>query len=173
MGVGAGSICPTRVVGSGNAADERNLVCAKAAAKHGVPIIADGGINQWRHRQGHCRRCAACDVGQYACGDDESRATSCSTWRRFKEYRAWAASGRCVATAATAMAQARTQREDRTRGRGGARALQGAVARLLFQLVGASVPGWAMPGRDLAELREKARFVRITNAWPDRATPTA
>src|SRR5688500_12069631 len=45
VGIGAGSICPTRIVG-GSGVPRITAVheCAQAAARHGIPIIADGGI---------------------------------------------------------------------------------------------------------------------------------
>ncbi|MEO8167661.1 MAG: IMP dehydrogenase, partial [bacterium] len=47
VGIGPGSICTTRVVaGVGVPQVTAILECSKAAAKSGVPIIADGGIKQ-------------------------------------------------------------------------------------------------------------------------------
>ena len=45
VGVGPGSICTTRVV-SGVGVPQITAIggCAKAAARHNIPIIADGGI---------------------------------------------------------------------------------------------------------------------------------
>jgi len=45
VGVGAGSICTTRIVaGAGMPQMSAIHECARAAAVHGVPIIADGGV---------------------------------------------------------------------------------------------------------------------------------
>ena len=45
VGVGAGSICTTRVVaGAGLPQLSAIYHCAQAASKHNIPIIADGGI---------------------------------------------------------------------------------------------------------------------------------
>jgi IMP dehydrogenase len=45
VGVGAGSICTTRVIsGSGMPQMSAIRICARAAARRGVPVIADGGI---------------------------------------------------------------------------------------------------------------------------------
>ena len=47
VGIGPGSICTTRVVaGVGVPQVTAIMECAAAAAKHGIPIIADGGIRQ-------------------------------------------------------------------------------------------------------------------------------
>ena len=45
VGIGAGSICTTRVIaGIGVPMITSIIECAQAAARHDVPIIADGGI---------------------------------------------------------------------------------------------------------------------------------
>src|SRR5216110_2618414 len=45
VGIGAGSICTTRVIaGIGVPMITAIMDCAKAAAEHGIPVIADGGI---------------------------------------------------------------------------------------------------------------------------------
>lgn len=47
VGIGAGSICTTRVIaGVGVPQISAIIECAKIAAKYGVPVIADGGIKQ-------------------------------------------------------------------------------------------------------------------------------
>src|SRR4030095_1363746 len=45
VGIGAGSICTTRIIaGIGVPMITGGMDCARAAAPHGIPIIADGGI---------------------------------------------------------------------------------------------------------------------------------
>ena len=45
VGIGAGSICTTRIIaGVGVPMITAIMECAQAAARHGVPVIADGGI---------------------------------------------------------------------------------------------------------------------------------
>jgi IMP dehydrogenase len=45
VGIGAGSICTTRIVaGIGMPMISSIAECATAAAKHRIPVIADGGI---------------------------------------------------------------------------------------------------------------------------------
>ena len=44
MGLGPGSICTTRIVWDGCAADDRYLGCGTGRAEHGIPVIGDGGI---------------------------------------------------------------------------------------------------------------------------------
>ena len=51
IGVGPGSICTTRVVaGVGVPQISAVLDCARAAERHGVPVVSDGGVHSgWRH----------------------------------------------------------------------------------------------------------------------------
>ena len=45
MGIGPGSICTTRVVaGVGVPQISAIMECSVAARKHGIPVIADGGV---------------------------------------------------------------------------------------------------------------------------------
>jgi len=44
VGVGAGSICTTRVIAERAAADERDLRMRPRCPPLGVPVIADGGV---------------------------------------------------------------------------------------------------------------------------------
>jgi len=45
VGIGAGSICTTRIIaGIGVPMITAVMECSRAAAAHGIPVIADGGI---------------------------------------------------------------------------------------------------------------------------------
>ena len=62
VGVGAGSICTTRIIaGAGMAQLSAIYNCVKVAEKHNVPVIADGGIKY------------SGDVGKSHCSRSESR----------------------------------------------------------------------------------------------------
>ena len=57
IGVGPGAICTTRVVaGAGMPQITAIFDCANTAAKHGIPVCADGGIQESGHREGDRRR---------------------------------------------------------------------------------------------------------------------
>lgn len=76
VGVGAGSICTTRIIaGAGMPQLSAIHACAAAAKPYGVPIIADGGI-KWGYRESHRSRRARRDVGQYAGGPRRSTRRS-------------------------------------------------------------------------------------------------
>src|ERR687898_730130 len=90
VGIGAGSICTTRVVaGIGVPMITAIAECARAANRHGVPIIADGGIRY----SGDVTKAMAvgastCMVGSLFAGTDESPGEMILyQGRSFKEYR--------------------------------------------------------------------------------------
>ena len=89
--MGPGSICTTRVVaGRGDAADHGDLASAtQAAAPHGIPVIADGGIQY----SGDIAKAIAAGadtvmIGSLLAGVDESPGeVILYQGERFKEYR--------------------------------------------------------------------------------------
>src|SRR5918996_1521924 len=90
VGIGAGSICTTRVVaGIGVPMITAVADCARAAAPHKVPVIADGGI---RYSGDITKAVAvgasACMIGSLFAGTDESPGELILfQGRSFKEYR--------------------------------------------------------------------------------------
>ena len=57
VGIGPGSICTTRVIaGIGMPQITAIYDAAVVASKHGVPVIADGGLIFRRHNEGYCSR---------------------------------------------------------------------------------------------------------------------
>jgi len=90
VGIGAGSICTTRVVsGVGMPQVTAIRVCAEEAARHDVPVIADGGIRY----SGDLVKALACGassvmLGSLLAGTDESPGeVILYNGERFKEYR--------------------------------------------------------------------------------------
>jgi IMP dehydrogenase len=90
VGIGAGSICTTRVVaGIGVPMISAIYDCARAAARHGIPVIADGGIRF----SGDIVKALAVGassvmIGNLFAGTDESPGeTILYQGRMFKEYR--------------------------------------------------------------------------------------
>src|SRR5262249_33014717 len=90
VGVGAGSICTTRVIaGIGVPMITAIMDCARAAAPHDVPVIADGGI---RYSGDITKAIAVCAgstmIGNLFAGTDESPGELILyQGRSFKEYR--------------------------------------------------------------------------------------
>ncbi len=169
VGVGAGSICTTRIVAGAGVPQITALQnCARAAQATGTPIIADGGIKY----SGDIVKAIAAGahlvmLGSMLAGLDEAPGELVFyDGRRFKEYRGMGSVG--------AMRGYGRDRYGSGQGRSGKSVPEGVEARVpykgtlhdyIFQVIGGMRSGLGYAGAaSLAELREKARFTRITNA---------
>ncbi|MHB1355373.1 MAG: IMP dehydrogenase [Anaerolineae bacterium] len=180
VGVGAGSICTTRVVaGVGMPQLTAILDCAAAATEMGVAVIADGGL-RYSGDIVKAMAAGACSVmlGNLLAALDESPGEIVIyEGRRFKEYRGMGSMGAMRGYGrdryATAQFEFETNREGSERSSGklvpegieGRVAYRGKLPDAILQLMGGLRSGMGYVGAaNLAELRTKARFVRITNA---------
>ena len=169
VGIGPGSICTTRVVtGVGVPQFTAVMQCAKAARPAGVPIIADGGIRSSGDIVKALAAGADCVMlGSLLAGLDEAPGeTILYRGRTFKTVRGMGSLGAMGAGSADRYAQ---DNEDRGKyvpeGVEGMVPTKGPLADYVFQLVGGVRSGMGYCGaRDLAGLREQARFVRVTPA---------
>jgi IMP dehydrogenase len=174
VGVGAGSICTTRVVtGVGMPQITAIQACAEEAHRHGMTVIADGGIKF----SGDITKAIAAGadavmLGSLLAGLEESPGELVILeGRRFKEYRGMGSLG---AMKGVARDRYGIPEGDRTGPRGDKQVPQGIegqvpykgpLADYLYQLMGGLRSGMGYVGAcSLAELRQKAQFVRITNA---------
>jgi len=172
VGVGAGSICTTRVIsGAGMPQMSAIYACAQAARKLGVALIADGGI---KYSGDIVKALAAgADVvmlGSLLAGLDESPGeVVLYEGRRFKEYRGMGSLG--------AMQGYGRDRYSSGQGAGlqsgklvpegieGRVPYKGSLHDYVFQMVGGVRSGMGYAGAaTLEDLRTKARLVRITGA---------
>jgi len=170
VGVGAGSICTTRVVAGVGLPQVTAIVeCASAARARGVPIVADGGIKY----SGDIVKALAAGadavmLGSLLAGLDESPGELVLfEGRRFKEYRGMGSVGAMKGRAGDryASAQGAVAGKVVPEGVEGQVPYRGPLADFMFQLMGGLRAGMGYVGAaNLQELREKARFVRITNA---------
>lgn len=175
VGVGAGSICTTRIVaGSGVPQMTAIAECASAAKLHGVSIIADGGIKY----SGDIVKALAAGanavmLGSLLAGLEESPGDLVIyEGRRFKEYRGMGSLGAMKGRARDRYASAQTNGDQVgtvgklvPEGIEGQVPYKGDLAAYMYQLMGGLRSGMGYAGAaDLAELRTRARFVRITNA---------
>jgi IMP dehydrogenase len=166
VGIGPGSICTTRVVtGSGVPQITAISECAKATRGAGVPLLADGGIKYSGDITKAIAAGADCVmIGGLFAGTDESPGeVILYQGRTFKTYRGMGSLG--------AMAQGSDRYVQDASGKLVPEGIEGRVASkgplsdLVFQLVGGLKAGMGYCGcRDLAELQEKARFLRISPA---------
>ncbi len=170
VGVGAGSICTTRIVsGSGMPQLTAILNCAEEAQRHNVPLIADGGIKY----SGDIVKALAAGadsvmLGSLLSGLDESPGELIIyEGRYYKEYRGMGSLGAMQGYGRDryASGQERVSSKLVPEGIEGRVAYKGTLAEYVFQLVGGLRSGMGYVGAaDLIELRQKACFVRITNA---------
>lgn len=169
VGVGAGSICTTRVVaGAGMPQMTAIHDCVQEAARHDIPVIADGGIKY----SGDIVKALAAGaesamLGSLLAGLEETPGeVVLYEGRRYKEYRG-------MGSMAAMQGYGRDRYASAQAGLGklvpegveGIVPFKGTLADFVHQLVGGLRSGMGYAGaRDLAELREKTRLVRITNA---------
>jgi IMP dehydrogenase len=170
VGIGPGSICTTRIVaGVGMPQLSAVIECAEAASRQGVPIIADGGIRFSGDIPKALAAGADCVmVGSLLAGTDESPGeTFLYQGRTFKSYRGMGSIGAMARGSADRYFQAevRDQLKLVPEGIEGQVPYKGSVDGVLHQLVGGLRAGMGYVGaRTIAELRAKARFVRISPA---------
>ncbi|NLU50016.1 MAG: IMP dehydrogenase [Syntrophomonadaceae bacterium] len=167
VGIGPGSICTTRVVaGIGMPQITAVYDCARVGARHGVPIIADGGIKF----SGDITKAlaAGADVvmlGNLLAGTEESPGEIIILQgRSYKLYRGMGSLGAMIQGSSDRYFQ---ENEPKLVPEGieGRVPYKGPVSETIFQLVGGLKAGMGYCGvRNIAELKTKTRFVRITNA---------
>jgi len=171
IGVGPGSICTTRIIaGIGMPQITAIFEVSKSAKKHGIPIIADGGIKF----SGDITKALAAGadtvmIGNLFAGADESPGEMVLyQGRTYKVYRG--------------MGSLEAMKEGKTRDRycideneieskivpegiEGRVPYRGSLSICINQLIGGIKAGMGYVGcRNLKELQENGRFIRITSA---------
>jgi len=176
VGIGAGSICTTRVVaGIGVPMITAIAQCARAAAPHGVPVIADGGIRYSGDITKALAVGASCVmVGSLFAGTDESPGEMILyQGRSFKEYRGMGSLGamrrgsrdRYFQDEFDLDASAESAEKLVPEGIEGRVAHKGSVAAMIHQLVGGLRAGMGYCGAaDIPTLQREARLIRVTPA---------
>jgi IMP dehydrogenase len=170
VGIGPGSICTTRVVaGVGVPQLTAIMECAAAGAKSGTPVIADGGVRFSGDITKALAAGAQCVmVGSLLAGTDEAPGdTYLYQGRTYKSYRGMGSVGAMARGSADRYFQQEVKDELKLVPEGieGQVAYKGPVSGVLHQLVGGLRAGMGYVGaKSLADLRERARFVRISPA---------
>ena len=170
VGIGPGTICTTRIVaGVGMPQFSAILETVEEAQKLGVPIIADGGIKfSGDIVKALAAGASAVMIGSLLAGTDESPGESyLYEGRTYKAYRGMGSLGAMARGSADRYFQAdvRDQLKLVPQGIEGQVPYKGAVDGVLHQLVGGLRAGMGYVGaHSLAQLRENARFVRISPA---------
>jgi IMP dehydrogenase len=175
VGIGAGSICTTRVVaGIGMPMITAIMDCARAAEARGVPVIADGGIRY----SGDITKALAVGasttmIGNLFAGTDESPGEMILyQGRSFKEYRGMGSIGAMRRGSRDRYFQDDFELESAggteklvPEGIEGRVAHKGSVAAMIHQLVGGLRAGMGYCGcGSIPELQRDAKLIRITPA---------
>ncbi|MEW5942120.1 MAG: IMP dehydrogenase, partial [Chloroflexota bacterium] len=169
VGVGAGSICTTRVIsGAGMPQVSAIFECAQAARKLGVATIADGGIKF----SGDIVKAivAGADtvmLGSMLAGLEEAPGeVMLYEGRRFKEYRGMGSLGAMKGYGKDRYGTAQSGSGKLVpEGIEGRVPYKGALGEYVYQLVGGLRSGMGYAGAaSLDDLRTKTRLTRITNA---------
>ena len=170
VGIGPGSICTTRIVaGVGVPQLTAVMDCAEEAHKHDVPIIADGGLRYSGDIVKALAAGADCVMmGSLLAGTDESPGeTYLYQGRTYKAYRGMGSVGAMARGSADRYFQQEVKDTLKLVPEGieGQVPYKGPVDAVLNQLVGGLRAGMGYTGaRTLADLRERAKFIRISPA---------
>ena len=187
VGVGAGSICTTRVIsGAGMPQLSAIWFTAQRARQRGIPIIADGGITY----SGDIVKAIAAGagtvmVGSLLGGTEESPGeTELFEGRRFKSYRGMGSLAAMAGYGSDRYASAQGDNdsaENGTRERSnklvpegieGRVPYAGPLADVVYQLVGGLRSGMGYSGAaSLEDLRTRSRFMRVTEAGSTESHP--
>ena len=189
IGVGAGSICTTRVVaGAGMPQLSAIWFAAKRAQQLGIPAIADGGVTY----SGDLVKALAAGasvvmLGSLFAGTDEAPGeVELFEGRRYKSYRGMGSLGAMQGLGAdrygsaqgggVVSAQGGAGNAGRNKlvpeGIEGRVAYAGSLADVVYQLVGGLRSGMGYVGAaTLAELHRRAKFMRVTTAGREESHP--
>lgn len=169
VGIGPGSICTTRIVaGVGvpqiSAIDE----CAAAGAKHGVPVIADGGIKFSGDVAKALAVGAGCVMmGSALAGTEESPGeVILSHGRKFKSYRGMGSIGAMTKGSTDRYFQEGTAADKLVpEGIEGMVPYKGYMAEIIHQFIGGLRSSMGYLGsKDIPTFHATAEFVEITSA---------
>jgi IMP dehydrogenase len=178
VGIGPGSICTTRVV-AGVGVPQLTAIadCARVARKHGVPLIADGGIKF----SGDLAKAIAAGadtvmLGSLLAGTDESPGEVVLLGgRRFKTYRGMGSIEAMKAGSSDRYFQDDAGDPNPIAGRSETRKLvpegivgrvsyKGPVSDILYQLAGGLRAAMGYTGSpDVVTMQDRATFVRMTS----------
>jgi IMP dehydrogenase len=170
VGIGPGSICTTRVVaGVGVPQITAIANCAALARKHGVPIIADGGVKY----SGDITKALAAGadtvmIGSLFAGTEESPGdTILYQGRAYKSYRGMGSIGAMKEGSKDRYFQDDVETDIKLVPEGieGMVPLRGPLSANIHQLLGGLRSGLGYTGSpNIRELQKKGSFMRITGA---------
>ncbi|MCD6435887.1 MAG: IMP dehydrogenase, partial [Clostridiales bacterium] len=174
VGIGPGSICTTRIVaGVGVPQITAIYDCAKAAKEYNIPVIADGGIKY----SGDIVKAIAAGadlvmLGSLFAGTEESPGeTVMYKGRSFKSYRGMGSIGAMQAGSKDRYFQNNTDKLV-PEGVEGRVPYRGVLKEIIYQLLGGIKSGMGYCGtKDIQDLKENGKFMKITNAGLKESHP--
>jgi len=176
VGQGPGSICTTRIVaGVGIPQLTALFVCTRAAAKKGVSILADGGITKSGDIVKALTLAQSVMCGGILAGCAEAPGQIMEIGgKMYKQYRGM---GSLAAMKAGSAARYGHDKADTTRkvaaeGIEALKEVSGSVDQILSNLIGGIQSGMGYLGAaNLDQLRQKARYMRVSPAGMKEAAP--
>jgi len=175
VGQGPGSICTTRIVaGVGIPQLTALYVCSRMAAKKGVTILADGGITKSGDIVKALTLADAVICGGIFAGCVEAPGEVMEiAGKIYKQYRGMGSfSAMRAGSAARYGHDKNPSQKIAAEGIEALKEVVGSVDRVLAQLIGGIQSGMGYLGAaTLAQLRAKARFIRVSAAGMKEAAP--
>jgi IMP dehydrogenase len=176
IGQGPGSICTTRVVaGVGIPQLTALYVSARAAARRGVRLIADGGISKSGDIVKALTLADAVICGGLLAGCREAPGEIIEiSGKLYKQYRGMGSLSAMKRGSASRYGhqKADTARKVAAEGIEALKEVSGSVDNVISELIGGIQSGMGYLGApNLAELRTRARFVRVTPAGQKESSP--
>ena len=174
VGIGPGSICTTRIV-AGIGVPQITAISdvAAVAKKHGIPVIADGGIKY----SGDLTKAIAAGadvimIGSLFAGCDESPGEEeIYQGRKFKVYRGMGSIAAMEVGSRDRYFQTNTKKLV-PEGVEGRVPYKGTLADTVYQLLGGLRSGMGYCGtQTVTDLKERGKFVRITGAGLKESHP--
>jgi IMP dehydrogenase len=176
VGQGPGSICTTRMVaGVGIPQLTAIYVCSRAAAKKGVTILADGGIAKSGDMVKALTLAHAVVCGGLLAGCPEAPGQVLEiNGKLYKQYRGMGSHAAMQAGSAARYGHASkdTVRKVAAEGVEALKELAPPLDTVMLQLCGGVQSGMGYLGAtDLADLRSRARYIRVTPAGQRESAP--
>jgi IMP dehydrogenase len=170
VGVGAGSICTTRIVAGVGVPQLTAVVeCVRAAREKDIPVVADGGIRYSGDAvKALAAGASAVMLGSVLAGVEESPGDIILyEGRSYKDYRGMGSLGAMSRFSRDRYGAGQTSDSGKTVPEGieGRVPYKGRLTEYVYQFVGGLRSGMGYVGASsLADLQAKAKFVRISNA---------
>jgi IMP dehydrogenase len=170
VGIGAGSICTTRVIAGVGVPQLTAIIdCSKAASKYKIPVIADGGIKQ----TGDVSKALAAGadsvmIGGMLAGTDETPGEK--VLYEGRSYKAYRGMGSIEAMKGGSKDRYFQDMEEDVKklvpeGIEGIVPYKGPLKDTIFQIIGGLRSAMGLCGaKNIDEMKSKTKFVQITNA---------